>query len=283
MLSTLCQLGSLNWLLTSLLAILGSVVCNDAFAQPVNAQPAAYAEKTAAKPQTSREALIEWLVRAEQVLAKVDTYRCWLVSREEISGKLGEPEQYYTKIRHRPFSVYMACAAPKDMEGQEAIYVDGQNDNLLLAHLPPSALTYSLTGTVALSPDSFLVMRSHRHPITSTGIKYITERAKWKATGGLQDPNDVQVTIRENVKLDKRPCTVFQVVYTTMRKDYDFRACSIYFDNELQIPIRYEAFADAKQPGKMKLIEEYSYYKIELNPLLTDMDFSKTNKSYRFP
>jgi hypothetical protein len=269
----------LSWLIT--------VICSaNAIGQLVNSQEktvSAPNQVLTAKPASSRDDLLAWLTRAEQILEKVDSYRCWLVSREEVGGKLGEPEKYYAKIRHSPFSVYLASAAPEEMKGQEAIYVEGQNSNKLLAHLPTASFTYSITGTVSLAPDSFLAMRNNRHPITCTGIKYIVDQAKWKTTGGLHDPNDATIKIYEDVKVHERPCTVFEIQYTTMRSDYDFRACRLYFDNELQIPTRYEAFGDAKEPGKLKLLEEYTYYSLELNSKLKDLDFSTSNPSYAFP
>ena len=53
-------------------------------------------------------------------------------------------------------------------------------------------------------------------------------------------------------------------------------------DNELQIPIHYEAYDwPEQQDGQAVLLEQYTYRDIKLNVGLDDTDFQHTNPKYR--
>ena len=57
----------------------------------------------------------------------------------------------------------------------------------------------------------------------------------------------------------------------------------MFVDEELNIPVRYEAYDWPAQPGdEMQLLEEYSYLDVKLNVGLTDADFDDKNPAYSF-
>ena len=57
----------------------------------------------------------------------------------------------------------------------------------------------------------------------------------------------------------------------------------IYLDDQLNLPIRYEAYDWPDQPGdKPVLLEEYTYVNLKINQGLTDADFDVHNPQYGF-
>ena len=57
----------------------------------------------------------------------------------------------------------------------------------------------------------------------------------------------------------------------------------VFIDDELRLPVRYEAYDwPDKQDGQSELIEEYTYLNMKINVGLTDSDFDIHNPAYRF-
>ena len=83
---------------------------------------------------------------------------------------MGDYQYALLKIRHKPFSVYLKFLAPDGVRGQEAIYVEGQNDGRLWVHRGP------LLGTLSLRPDSPAAMNRGRYPITEIGLVNLVRR-----------------------------------------------------------------------------------------------------------
>jgi negative regulator of sigma E activity len=83
--------------------------------------------------------------------------------------------------------------------------------------------------------------------------------------------------------VNKRPCTVIQVVHPTPRDVFRFHLARVFVDNELKLPIRYESYDWPREPsGEPRLIEEYTYLDLKLNNGFTDEDFSTRNTAYQF-
>ena len=72
-------------------------------------------------------------------------------------------------------------------------------------------------------------------------------------------------------------------MHPTPRKQFRFHLARVFIDDELQVPIRYEAYDWPKeQGGKPLLIEEYTYLKLDVNKGYTDEDFDEDNPNYKF-
>jgi uncharacterized protein DUF1571 len=211
---------------------------------------------------------------------KISDYSCTLVKRERIDGVLNEHEYMFVKVRHQPFSIYMYFLAPARVKGQEAMYVANQNDGNLLAH--PNGIRHKLIGTVSLKPDSMLAMSGNRYPITELGIRRLTERLIEVGEHDMQF-GECEVKMLQNAKINGRECTCIQVIHPTPRKEFIFHMARIYVDNQLNVPIRYEAYEWPKEPGgPPQLIEEYTYLNLKLNNGFTDQDFDARNPNYQF-
>jgi hypothetical protein len=248
--------------------------------QQAQSQPAA-----AALPATQQHPLVPALEMALKTKAVMDAtlkdYSATVVKRERINGELGEPEYAFVKIRNQPFSVYMRFLSPKKVVGQEAMYVDGKNDNKMFAHAPPDSLKGKF-GTVSLLPTAPMAMAGQRYPITELGIVNLTKRLIEVGNHDKQF-GECDVKFFQGAKVNGRDCTMIQVTHPVPRRNFLFHIARIYMDNELNMPIRYEAYEWPQQPGgDPVLLEEYTYMNLQINQGFTDADFDTRNPAYAF-
>ena len=221
---------------------------------------------------------------ARRGLAGIQTnirdYSCTVVKRERIDGKLGEHEYMFAKIRQRPFSVYLMFLGPDSVKGQEVIYVEGQNDGNMLAHAGSGVR--AMVGMVSLKPQSMLAMAGNRYPITELGVENLTKRLVEVAEHDRQF-GECDVNFYPNAKVNGRICTCIQVTHPVPRRNFRFHLARVFIDDELTIPIRYEAYDwPQEQGGQPVLMEEYTYMNVKLNNGFTDVDFDPKNTAYKF-
>jgi hypothetical protein len=231
------------------------------------------------QPQPNEHPLTPVLRWAQQNLPAIENlkdYSGTLLRRERIRGKLSGYEYLSIKIRHEPFSVYAYFQAPAAVKGQEVIYVAGRNQGNLLAHKPHMSVTYSL------HPDGLIAMAGRHYPLTEIGLVNLVRRL---VEVGQQDlkHGECEVTYFTNAKVDKRPCTVIQVVHPSPRDIFRFHLARVFVDDALMVPIRYESHDWPREAGgEPELIEEYTYRDLKLNNGFTDEDFSTQNPEYHF-
>jgi len=219
----------------------------------------------------------------KNIETNVKDYTCTLIKRERIGDKLGEQEFMFVKVRHEPFSAYMYFLKPERIKGQEAIYVEGENNNELLGH---GVGIKKIAGTVSLKPTSMLAMQGQRYPITELGVLNLTRRL---IEVGQEDMKYGECEVKffngAKIKLgsEQRAATVIQVVHPVPRRNFRFHMARIYVDDQLNMPVRYEAYDWPASPNeKPPLLEEYTHVDIKVNQGLTDSDFDVKNPNYRF-
>jgi len=223
---------------------------------------------------------LRWAKQGLADINKVQDYSCTLVKRERIDGTLGEHEYIFVKVRHQPFSVYTYFLGPPRVKGQEAIYVDGMNSGNLLAH--GNGIKHRLIGTVSLKPTSPLAMSGNRYPITEMGMRRLLERL---LEIGTNDVKYGECTVKwiQNAKINQRSCTCIEVQHPVPRRNFLFHLARIYVDDEMQLPIRYEAYDwPARQGEQPQLTEEYTFLNVKVNNGFTDADFGPDNTTYGF-
>ena len=215
-----------------------------------------------------------------RVVAEIKDYTAIMTKQENINGELQEAQVMEIKFRQEPFSVYLKFRYPKKINGQEAIYVHGQNDSRLIAHGVGVERTF---GTQKLDPEGFIAMRGNKYPITDLGILNLIDKL---LEVGRRDSKfgECDVEYFEDVKVDDRVCTLIQVTHPVPRKSFQFHIARIYVDKELNLPIRYESYDWPKKEGDDPiLIEAYTYQKLKINVGLTDKDFDYKNSAYNYP
>jgi hypothetical protein len=224
---------------------------------------------------------IRWAKDGLPDIQAIEDYSCKFVKRERIDGELMGYESMFMKVRHEPFSVYMKFLSPKEKAGREVIYVAGQNNNNLMAH--ETGIKKKIIGTVSLKPQGMIAMAGNRYPINQAGVLNLVTRL---IEVGEQDAQygECEVKFMENARLEERPCTCIQVIHPVPRKNFTFHLARIYVDQELNIPVRYEAYEWPKEEGGEPVLnEEYTYLDMKLNNGFTDLDFDVANPEYDFP
>lgn len=222
---------------------------------------------------------LRWAYEGKRRLEQIRDYTAVMAKRERIDGTIGPYEYMFVKIRQRPFSVYLCFLDPPSLKGQEVIYVAGQNDGKMWAH---GVGVRRIFGTVSLDPNGLIAMRGNHYPITEIGISNLVHRL---IEVGERDAQygECEVKFIPGAKVNGRQCTCLQVVHPVPRRNFLFHLARIYADDELQVPLRYEAHDWPRTPGgEPELMEEYTYQNLKLNVGLTDRDFDIRNPEYGF-
>ncbi len=225
----------------------------------------------------------------ERIRRDVRDYTCTIAKRERVGDVLEDYEYMFAKIRNGkevngrevvPFSVYLSFLKPAEVKGREVIYVKGRNDNKLCAH--EGGVKGKWLPTVWLAPDGAFAMRGQRYPIYEIGIENLVLKLIEKGESQRKYPN-VDVKFYQNAKVNGRVCTCIQLLHPERLPDVDFHVARIYIDDELKLPIRYEAYDWPKTAnGAPELLEEYTYIDLKINVGLTDADFDVKNPNYNF-
>jgi hypothetical protein len=89
---------------------------------------------------------------------------------------------------------------------------------------------------------------------------------------------ECEVTVNPEPTIDGRKTTLVQIIHPTPRKEFKNYVARIFFDNEHQIPIHYDAYSwPAQAGGKPELEESYTYQNLQLNNNFTASDFDPNN------
>ena len=213
----------------------------------------------------------------------VPDYTASFFKQERMNGVLGDPQMIDLKMKHEPFSVYMKWKEG-DARGQQAIYVEGQNNSKLLVQ--PGGLKGRLTGTLKLDPKGSMAMSQSRHPVTKVGIAQLAKTILQYQTADMKRGDGFQCELRDDQTFEDRPCYLFTCVYESPEINPRYRKSVIFVDKELSMPVCVKNFTWAKDANPDKLDEEtlaefYAYTKIDLQKPLDEVDFNATNRKYR--
>ncbi|MEQ1904551.1 MAG: DUF1571 domain-containing protein [Pirellulaceae bacterium] len=223
----------------------------------------------------------------EKLLREVDDYSAVMMNEiRTFAGKQRAPQYMQIKIRHTrddanrkiPFSIYTHFLKPKELLGQEAIWIEGQNDGKLIGH--PATLNIK---RFYLDPKGSLAMGDNRHPIFELGLERLLNQVIEK---GERDRKvgTCEVSFERDVNVNGVRCLKIIVRHPIKQEPFDFHLAIIYVDIERQIPIGYEGFDWPSSPGgEPELIERYFYSDIEVNKGFTDLDWDPANPEYKFP
>ncbi len=220
--------------------------------------------------------------------AQVKDYTCTLVKREQIDGRLSDPEFLSMKLRHgkveqgkvvSAFAVYLRFLAPAEVRDREVIYFEGRYDGKLIARRGGLRMAYV---TAALNPNGELAMQGNRYPITEIGFKNLLTRLLEVAREDVQH-TECEVKYYTGAKVNGRVSTMVEVTHPVRRPYFRYHIGRIFIDDELQLPIRYASYDWPEEAGgEPRLLEEYTYLNLKLNVELTDWDFDYRNENYNF-
>jgi len=223
---------------------------------------------------------LRWAKTGVEDIRKIKDYSATLVKRERVGNTLMDHEYMFIKVRHQPFSVYMYFLAPEAKKGRECIYIEGANNGLMWGH--PNGMQNKLIGTLSLKPTGPIAMQDNRYPITQLGMLKLTERLIEVAEQDVKY-GECEVKVLPGAKINDRVCTCIQVVHPVPRQNFIFNMARIFVDDELNVPVRYEAYHWPKESGGQPVLtEEYTYLNLKLNNGFTDADWDIKNPNYQF-
>jgi hypothetical protein len=223
----------------------------------------------------------------KHVRSNVDDYSALFVKRCRVNGVLPPLQFARVKIRNRkneddqirtPFSVYLDFLKPSDVKGREVIWIEDANDGDMVVHQGGMASFLTLN----IDPEGTLAMRGQRYSVKEVGIEKLLEKI---ISTGYQDRQhgECDVKIHHDKAFGKINCTVLEITHPIRRDHFRFHRAVVYFDNNLRLPIRYQAWTWPESPGGTPVLdEEYSYFRLQVNVGLSDTDFDPANPDYRF-
>jgi hypothetical protein len=125
-------------------------------------------------------------------------------------------------------------------------------------------------------------MEDNRHPITEAGIGPLIDTLIKRWSGELH-ADESRVAIEEDMLVGTRRCSMIETIHADRRPHLLFHKVRVFIDQELGLPIRFEAYNWPKLPhSECELTEEYSYTDLKLNVGLKEIDFDVANSAYSF-
>jgi hypothetical protein len=208
----------------------------------------------------------------------VKDYSCTFLKRERIDGRPTPLFIMAMKVRIEPKSLYLKLQQPRG--GREAIFVAGRDHDRAMVH--DVGLGRLLAGTLHLDPKGPMAMEDCRHPITEAGIGHLIETVydRWNAE---LTPGESRLDFDDDCTVAGRPCLRIDSTHTERRPEFLFRQVRLFIDDDLGLPIRFEAYDWPAAPGAgPELVEEYTYKNLKINVGLSDLDFDPKNPAYKF-
>ena len=217
------------------------------------------------------------LVSTRDSFASIHGYTATFTKHERVHGHLMPRETVFMKFQ-TPFQIYMKWLDGAK-EGQEILYVKGENGNKILAH-PGFAGTIGgiinlILPTFAISPDGPSAMRDNRHPITRAGIGMLIDKIIRVSSKALAS-NDLSLTYKGDVEVDGRTAVLVERILP-QKDGYPAHRTQYYIDKEHNIPVKV-----ILHDWSGRLTASYEYAALVLNPGLKPVDFEIRNKEYRF-
>jgi hypothetical protein len=206
---------------------------------------------------------LQLMAEAHQAFQNVRDYSCTLIKRERLNGRLDAEQVIAMKIRTKPFSVALTWQAPRERLGQEAVFVAGQNQNMM--RVLPKGIA-ALAGWQTIAVDDPRVLEHSHHRISEAGIGNMIDRCT-KSFEKAKKTGRTKVHLAD-FDYDKRHCVRIETISTDPRPSPDIcYRCLLYIDKETHLPIRIECY-DRPRPGGNaggELYETYSFANLRLN------------------
>jgi hypothetical protein len=194
------------------------------------------------------------------------------VRQERIGGQL-QPEQFIDiRVRQQPFSVGLKWTSPRQLAGQEAMFITGKNNNEIRAK---GTGILAIAGYVSLPMNDPRVMNKSRHAITETGIgNLIDVIARSYEIERRLPASQLKVTFADYA-FQQRPCVRMELTHPVFNAQLPFYRCVVYVDKALKLPVRVEVYDWPAPKGNPQgeLLECYSYINLKFNLGLTDAAF----------
>ncbi len=209
----------------------------------------------------------------EAAYAHVEGYTARFVRREVVEGTLRPREEALLKYQ-KPGLIYLRWVAGPPA-GREILFVPGQNDDRMLVREP--GLLASLA-TIVMAPDSPRILEESRHPVTDIGlgrlIGLIAANARRAAAAGELSIRDLGMVAGP----DGSGPGIEAILPRQPDKGYYCYRLVLVVDAASGLPVRATVY-----DWDDRMVADYAYLDLKLNPPLTSKDFDPANPGYGFP
>jgi hypothetical protein len=233
-------------------------------------QAAQAAAETDAPPQV-RE-LITRLDSARNFLQSTRGYAAKFTQQVHKDGRLLDPEEFEIKVQHEPFAVFMEW----EKDGQQALFVEGENDNKLLVH--PTRGFGRLRKVWILEPDSGLAMRGSRRPVTEIGLLNLVDLL----LGFHREHLLCSKCVTQPADVGDSGSTQYTLTFNGPHENPYYARTDLWLCNERHVPLRIENYFWTDDNRVGSLLESYHYTDICVDECVAEADFDRNNEDYKF-
>lgn len=224
-------------------------------------------------PPRSPQATLEHLARTDHVALlqrclrhyrrNYEGFVCTFRKQERIDGQLRPEQTVRVKFRDEPFSVAMEWVENAPL-GDRLLYVEGKYEGKMLIR-PSFALLRGMT--VKRDPWGQDVQKQTLRPVTGFGFQRAME-GLIETYQQAREKGELETGFDGYARIDDRRCLVL-VRELPDKPEYPAPRTVIYIDTERLVPMGIRAFE-----ADDTLQASYIYENVELNPGLTDQDFT---------
>ncbi len=218
--------------------------------------------------------LLSHLKAARDAVSSMPGYSAILDMQEEVSGTLRPVDRIEFKTRREPFSVYMRW----NDSAQEALYVDGENDNRLL--VKPTKGLALIRRVWRLEPDCRMAKQNCRYAITDAGIENLAVRIL-EFYGQREDWSTLATFDLGQSTIVGREVATVNITFKDESSVPEYSNSRLCFDVQSRLLTAVDNYGWSTD-GQRRLIEHYRYEQIVEIPSPSDVEFSAENPAYRF-
>ncbi len=226
-----------------------------------------------ATPAWAAEDLASLVLGMEAAYARVRDYTARFARQERVGGVLRPREELFLKFQ-RPGRIYLRWVAGPP-RGREILFVKGRDDDRVLVHEPGVLSGFF---TLVMAPDSPRVLRQSRHPITDVGLGRLIELLVGTARRALQRGELMLLDRGLTEESGRRERRLEGVLPRDPGKGYCCYRVLVSVDLEWGLPVAATIF-----DWDDRMVADYAYRDLRLNPGLQDIDFDPANPEYAFP
>jgi hypothetical protein len=235
-----------------------------------DAQRVAEAAESAV-PATVRQ-LLSQLESGQRFLRGTKRYAATFTQQVYKDGQLLDPEEIELKVQHEPFAVFMEW----EKDGQQALYVEGENENKLLVH--PTRGFGRLRKVWILDPDSGLAMRGSRRPVTEIGLLNLVDLL----LGFHREHLLCSKCVAQPADVGEAGSTRYTLTFNGPHENPYYAKTVLWLCNERHLPLRIENYFWTDDNRVGPLLESYHYTGICVDGCVVEADFSRENEAYKF-
>ncbi len=213
------------------------------------------------------------LAGMEAAYAMVSDYTARFERQERVGGELRPREEILLKFQ-RPRRIYLKWLSGPS-RGREAILAERDRGDKVAIHEPGVLSGFF---TLLLDPDHPRVMRESRHPITDVGIGRLIELIGDNARRALARGELLLLDRGAGEEEGRGVRRVEAVLPKDPKKGYYCYRLLLSVDAERGLPVRVLIY-----DWDDRLVGDYSYRELRLNPGLSAEEFDPGNPAYGFP